>query len=49
MGHILLSYDIKWSNRDFMEGGYCPPNRLFSIFTRPDENATIMVRRRVRV
>lgn len=46
MGHILLNYDIKWSNRDFMEGGYAPPNEHFGVSTRPNENANIMFRRR---
>ena len=47
MGHILLNYDIKWSNRDFLEGGYAPPNEVLGVSTRPDENAIIMFRRRV--
>ena len=46
MGHILLNYDIKWSNRDFLEGGYAPPNEVLGIGGRPGENATIMFRRR---
>jgi len=46
MGHVLLNYDIKWSNRDFMEGGYAPPNQVFGLSTLPNENATIMFRRR---
>jgi len=46
MGYILLNYDIKWSNRDFMEGGYAPPNEVFGTSTRPNENAIIMFRRR---
>jgi len=49
MGHILLNYDIKWPNRDFLEGGYYPPNEPFGIFTGPNENATIMFRRRTQV
>ena len=49
MGHILLNYDIKWSNRDFLEGGYAPPINTFRFSTLPDENATIMVRRRIRL
>ena len=48
MGHILLNYDIKWSNREFLEGGYSPPNKAFGISVSPNENATIMFRRRVR-
>jgi hypothetical protein len=49
MAHILLNYDIKWSNRDFLEGGYTPPSDIRGTFVLPDENATIMVRRRIRV
>jgi cytochrome P450 len=49
MAHILLNYDIKWSNCDFLEGGYTPPSDIRGIFVLPDENATIMVRRRIRV
>jgi hypothetical protein len=49
MGHLLLNYDIKWSDRDFLEGGSIPPNEVLGIFTSPDENATVMVRRKVRV
>jgi hypothetical protein len=49
MGHILLNYDIKWSNRDFLEGGYTPPNKVLGVFTRPDEDATIMIRRRIQL
>lgn len=48
MGHILLNYDIKWSNRDFLEGGYAPPNKNLGIFSHPDQNATVMFRRRTR-
>ena len=47
MGYILLNYDIKWSNHDFLEGGYAPPNEVLGVTTRPDENAIIMFRRRV--
>jgi cytochrome P450 len=47
MGYILLNYDIKWSNREFLEGGYIPPNKPFGTFTRLDEDATIMLRRRI--
>ena len=25
MGYILLNYDIKWSDRGFLEGGYTLP------------------------
>ena len=49
MGHLLLNYDVKWPNRDFLEGGYAPPNEVIGITTRPDENATIMFRKRIRV
>ena len=49
MGYILLHYDIKWSNRDFLEGGYFPPSEPNGIFTRPNEDAMIMFRRRIRV
>ena len=49
MGYVLINYDIKWSNRKFMEGGYTPPVGHFGIFASPDENATIMFRRRTRV
>ncbi len=49
MGHILLNYDIKWSNRDFLEGGYFPPSEPLGVFTGPNEDATIMFRRRIRV
>ena len=49
MGNILLNYDIKWSNRGFLEGGYTPPSKAFGIFTRTDENTTIMFRRRIQV
>ena len=47
MGHIVLNYDIKWPNRDFLEASYKPPNKSFGIFVRPNENVTIMFRRRV--
>ena len=47
MGYILLNYDIKWSNRDFLEGGYAPPNVVLGAITSPDENANIMFRRRL--
>ena len=47
MGYILLNYDIKWSNRDFLEGGYAPPNEVLGPTARPDENAIIMFRRRI--
>lgn len=46
MGHLLLNYDVKWPNRDLLEGGYAPPNEVIGINTRPDENASIMFRRR---
>lgn len=46
MGYLLLNYDIKWSNRDFMEGGPIPPINSLGVFASPDENATIMFRRR---
>ena len=46
MGHVLLNYDIKWPNRDFMEGGYSPPTEHFGYLGRPSENETIMFRRR---
>jgi hypothetical protein len=49
MGYMLLNYDIKWSNRNFLEGGYAPPNEDLGVTTRPDENAIIMFRRRIRV
>ena len=47
MGYILLNYDIKWSNRDFLEGGYAPPNVVLGAITSPDENSIIMFRRRI--
>jgi len=46
MGYIILNYDVKWSNRDFLEGGYFPPNEYLGVFTSPNEDATIMFRRR---
>jgi len=49
MGHILLNYDIKWPNRKFLEGGYAPPDETFGVDSRPNEDAAIMVRRRIRV
>ena len=49
MGHILLDYDIKWSNRDFLEGGYTPANTALGILTRPNENTTIKFRRRIQI
>ena len=49
LGYILLNYDIKWSNRDFLEGGYAPPNEVFGVNNSPDENAIIMFRRRIRL
>jgi len=49
MAHVLMTYDIKWSNRDFMEGGYHPPNEYFGVYLRPNEEASIMFRRRVKV
>ena len=47
MGYILLNYDIKWANRDFLEAGYAPPNEVIGVATCPDENAVIMFRRRI--
>lgn len=47
MGYVLLNYDIKWSNRDFLEGGYAPPNEVLGVFTGPAENVVIMFRRRI--
>ena len=49
MGHILLNYDVKWPNRDFLEGGYAPPDEIYDLSSRPNENATVMFRRRIRV
>jgi hypothetical protein len=49
MGHILLNYDVKWPGREFLEGGYSPPNEAFGIFIRPNDDATIMFRKRVKV
>ena len=49
MGHILLNYDVKWPNRDFLEGGYAPPDEIHGVSCRPNENATAMFRRRLRV
>jgi len=49
MGHLLLNYDVKWSNRDFLEAGYTPPNKALGIMSMPDESATIMFRRRISV
>ena len=49
LGHNLLNYDIKWSNRDFLEGGYFPPSEPLGVFTGPNEDAIIMFRRRIRV
>ena len=48
MGYVLLNYDIKCSNREFMEGGYSPPDKVFGISVTPNENESIMIRRRVR-
>ena len=49
MGHILLNYDIKWPNHGFLEGGYAPPDETHGLSSRPNENATVMFRRRIRV
>ena len=49
MGHVLMNYDIKWSNRKFMEGGYVPPVKRFGIFASADEATTIMFRKRIPV
>ena len=49
MAHVLRNYDIKWSNREFMEGGYYPPNETFGLFVRPNEEASIMFRRKMKV
>jgi len=46
MGYVLLNYDFKWSGRDFQEGGYFPPTENFGIFARPNDNETIVFRRR---
>ena len=46
MGHVLLNYDIKWSHRDLLEGGYFPPPEHFGIYTHPSENEAVMFRRR---
>ena len=47
MGYILLHYDIKWSNRDFLEGGYTPPNEVLGTTTSPNEDAIVMFRRKI--
>jgi hypothetical protein len=47
MGFVLLNYDVKWPHRNFLEGGYAPPDKVYGISNRPDPNATIMVRRRI--
>jgi len=49
LGYTLLNYDIKWPNRDFLEGGYAPPKSVLGLSIRPNENATIMFRRRIKV
>ena len=49
MGYILLNYDIKWPNRDFLEAGYNPANRALGVTTAPPDNVTIMFRRRISV
>jgi len=49
MAHVLINYDVKWPHHDFMEGGYIPPLKFYGISANPDENATIMIRRRIRV
>jgi len=46
MGYLLLNFDVKWSNRDYLEGGYFPPNKAFGIIVSPSENETVMFRRR---
>ena len=49
MGYFIVNYDVKWPNRDFMEGGYVPPLKFNGVAGSPDENTTIMIRRRIRV
>ena len=49
IGYFLMNYDVKWPNRDFMEGGYVPPLKFYGILASPDENTTFVVRRRIRV
>ncbi len=49
MGYFLMNYDVKWPNRDFMEGGYIPPLKFYGLSANQDENTTIMIRRRIRV
>ena len=49
MGYFLMNYDVKWPNRDFMEGGYIPPLKFYGIIASPDENTTFVVRKRIRV
>ena len=48
MGYLLMNYDVKWPNRDFMEGGYIPPLKFYGVAASLDENAKIMIRRRIR-
>jgi len=48
MGYLLMNYDVKWPHRDFMEGGYIPPLNFYGIVAAPDENTTVMIRRRIR-
>ena len=49
MGYLLLNYDVKWSNRTYLEGDYSPPNKVFGIYVSPSENEPIMLRRRIQV
>jgi len=50
MGYLLLNYDVKWPNHDFLEGGYIPSGKPFGLSgSRPDENTKVMFRRRIRV
>ena len=49
MGYLLMNYDFKWPNRDSMERGYVPPLKFYGISAIPDENATMMIRRRIQV
>ena len=49
MGYLLLNYDIKWPNYDLLEGGYAPPDEIHGVSSRPNEDASIMFRRRIRV
>ena len=49
MGYILLNYDIKWPNRDFLEAGDAPAKKTLGVSATAPDNVAVMFRRRISV